>query len=287
MPVQTKFDANRKDLPSVTSCPIDYGARSDVGRVREKNEDSFRMSPEIGLFILSDGMGGQTSGEVASRLATDSILTHWREAESSPSLPLIGQPLGGLSESSNRLASAIRFANLEILAAARKNPEWHGMGATVVAVKLAGERMSLAHVGDSRAYRFRSSNLEQLTQDHSFVREQVRRGILTQEQADQSKLQNVLMRALGAEADVEIDVEEELLLEGDTILLCSDGLSRELSGAQIAAVLKSAGDAQTAADRLVDLANQAGGEDNITVILLRRAAKPARGLTRIGRWFKR
>lgn len=287
MLVETKFAGNQGDAPSKADCPIDYGARSDVGRVRENNEDSFRVAPEIRLFVLSDGMGGQTSGEVASRLASDSIMTHCREAESSPPAPFVGEAIPGLSETSNRLASAIRFANLEIRDAARENPEWHGMGATIVAVKLAGERMSLAHVGDSRVYRLRSSELEQLTQDHSFVAEQVRRGILTQGEADQSKMQNVLMRALGAEAEVEIDVEEQLLLEGDTVLLCSDGLSRELSSAQIAAVLRSANDAQTAADRLVDLANQAGGEDNITVIVLRRPARPGRGLTRMGRWFKR
>lgn len=286
MLAETKFVGNRSDAPSMADRPIDYGARSDMGRVRENNEDSFRTAPEINLFVLSDGMGGQASGEVASRLATDSILAHCHEAESNPSLPLVGEPLPGLSEDSNRLASAIRFANLEIRQATQKHPEWRGMGATVVAVKLAGERMSLAHVGDSRAYRFRSGELEQLTQDHSFVAEQVRRGILTQEAAERSKLQNVLMRALGAEVEVDIDLEEQLLLEGDTVLLCSDGLTRELSNAQIAAVLKSACDAQIAADRLVDLANQAGGEDNITAIVLRRAAKPARGLTRIGRWFK-
>lgn len=286
MLVETKFVLNRSDAPSMAHCPIDYGARSDVGRVRENNEDSFRMAPEIRLFVLSDGIGGQTSGEVASRLATDSILAHCREAESNPSLPLVGEPVPGSSENSNRLVSAVRFANLEIHDAARKNPEWRGMGATVVALKLAGERMSLAHVGDSRAYRLRSDDLEQLTRDHSFVAEQVRRGILTQEEAQQSKLQNVLMRALGAEAEVDIDLEEQLLLEGDTILLCSDGLTRELSSAQIAAVLRTANDPQIAADQLVDLANQAGGEDNITVIVLRRAVKPARGLTRIGRWFK-
>jgi PPM family protein phosphatase len=286
MLAETKFVRSQSSERSMADCQIDYGARSDVGRVREINEDSLRMAPDLCLFVLSDGMGGQASGEVASGLATESIMAHCREAESNPFLPLVGEPIPGLSESSDRLASAIRCANLEIRQAALKNPEWRGMGATVVAVKLAGERMSLAHVGDSRAYRLRSGELEQLTQDHSFVAEQVRRGILTREEAEQSKLQNVLLRALGAEAELDIDVEEELLLEGDTVLLCSDGLTRELSDAQIAAVLKNADEAQAAANRLIDLANQAGGEDNISVIVLRRAAKSARAFRRIGRWFK-
>jgi PPM family protein phosphatase len=271
----------------MTDGHIDCGTRSDVGRVRENNEDSLRVAPESGLFVLSDGMGGQASGEVASRLATEIIVAHCQDGESSSALPAEGRPLPGLPEKSNRLVSAIRRANLEIRQAAQKNMEWRGMGATVVAVWLAGQRMILAHVGDSRAYRFRAGQLEQLTRDHSFVAEQVRRGILSQNEAEQSNLQNVLLRALGADPDVAVDLEEELLLEGDTLVLCSDGLTRELSDARIAAVLQKADDAQAAADQLVDLANRAGGQDNVSVIVLRRAGKPAGAFTRIGRWFKR
>jgi PPM family protein phosphatase len=266
---------------------VDCGARTDVGRVRENNEDSLRVAPELGLFVLSDGMGGQASGEIASRFATEVVVARCQEAESNPASPVAGEPMPGLSEKSSRLVSAIRRANLEIREAAEKNPEWRGMGATVVAAWLAGERMTLAHVGDSRAYRLRSGELQQLTQDHSFVAEQVRRGILSQNEAEQSNLQNVLLRALGADPDVAVDLEEDLLLDGDTLLLCSDGLTRELSDAQIAAVLKEAGDAQAGANQLVDLANQAGGEDNISVIVLRRAGKRAGRFTRIGRWFNR
>lgn len=269
---------------------MDVGARTDIGRARENNEDSFRLAPELNLFVLSDGMGGQASGEVASRLATDTVLAHCAEAHSNPSTPTVGEPLDGLSDEGNRLASAIRAANTALLKAAQVNPEWNGMGATVVAVQFIGDRMVLVHVGDSRAYRLRSGELEQLTRDHSFVAEQVRRGIMTAEEAERSRLQNVLLRALGAEPKVEVDVSEELALEGDTILLCSDGLSRDLSDAQIAAALNEAierdDDAQEIADRLIDRANDAGGGDNITAIVIRRAPKPVGAFARIGRWFK-
>ncbi|MGB0034754.1 MAG: Stp1/IreP family PP2C-type Ser/Thr phosphatase [Candidatus Acidiferrales bacterium] len=268
---------------------IEFGARTDVGRVRENNEDSHRLAPEMNLFVLSDGMGGQASGEVASRLATDTVIAHCREARANPSLPLTGNPIEGASEESNRLASAIRLANRVVHEAAQKDSAQHGMGATIVAVQFADERMSLSHVGDSRAYRLRGSDLVQLTEDHSFVAEQVRRGVITEEEAGASNLQSVLLRALGIEPEVEVDVEEELVIEGDTILLCSDGLTRELSDAQIAGVLGDEDDAQDAADHLVELAKQAGGGDNITAIVVHTAPKPVGAFARIGRlgkWFK-
>jgi PPM family protein phosphatase len=264
----------------------DFGSRTDAGRVRENNEDSFCIAPEINLFVLSDGMGGQASGEVASRLATETIVAYCREAQATPSSAMTGARLAGVSDNSNRLASAIHLANRAVHQAAEQTPEQHGMGATVVAIWLADERMSLAHVGDSRAYRLRGETLEQLTEDHSFVADQVRRGSMTQQEAASSNLQNVLLRALGVDPEVQADVDEHVLLEGDTILLCSDGLTRELSDAQIAGVLGDAEDAQDAADRLVDLANQAGGEDNITAVVVRHAAKPAGTFARVGRWLK-
>jgi len=265
---------------------IDVGARSDAGRVRENNEDSFRVASGVSLFVLSDGMGGQASGEVASRLAVDAIVSHCREARSNPSSPLVGASIAGVSETTNRLASAIRAANRVVRAAAQRNEGHHGMGATAVAAWFTGERMSLAHVGDSRAYMLRGGLLEQLTKDHSFVAEQVRRGMMTPEEASASRMQNVLLRALGIDSEVDVDVDEELLTDGDTLLLCSDGLTHELPDAQIAAVLRDTSDAQEAATRLIDLANEAGGRDNVTVIVVRHVSKPVGVFARIGRWFK-
>lgn len=263
---------------------FDFAARSDPGRVRENNEDSFRDAPEINVFVLSDGMGGHASGEMASRIAVDAVVGFCRAAESHPSILPEVERISGSSEMSNRLAAAIRRANSAVREAARQNPQCAGMGATLVAAQFDRGRMCLAHVGDSRAYRFRSGRLEQLTQDHSFVAEQVRRGMMTQGEAERSQLQNVLLRALGPEEELEVSVDEELLLEGDVILLCSDGLNREVSDAQIAAILERAEDAQTAADRLIDAANRAGGADNITVIVLRPVPKRA-PFARIGRWL--
>jgi len=269
---------------------MDVGARSDKGQVRENNEDTFRLAPEINLFVLSDGMGGQASGEVASRIATDTIVAHCQEANLDPATPLVGNRIVGLSDGGNRLASAVRSANTALIKAAQVNPDWKGMGATVVAIQFAGDRMIVAHVGDSRAYRLRSEELDQLTRDHSFVAEQVRRGMMTEAEAETSRLGNVLLRALGAEPDVDVDVTEELALEGDTILLCSDGLTRELSHAQIASALNEAReeheDAQKTAGQLVDFANEAGGGDNITAVVIRRAPRPVSAFARIGRWFK-
>jgi serine/threonine protein phosphatase PrpC len=269
----------------MTDSRLTWGARTDTGRLRENNEDSFRIDPELGLFVLSDGMGGQASGEVASRFASEAVVAHCRAANSNGFSHHSTEPVAGASESSNILTNAIRRANNEIHEAAAKNPAWRGMGATIVAARLNGQLLTLAHVGDSRAYRLRSSHLEQLTEDHSFVAEQVRRGILTPLEAERSNFQSVLLRALGPDPNVEVGIREEAMRNGDTILLCSDGLTRELSDAQISAVLANAKDAQSAADQLVDLANQAGGEDNITVIVLRRNRRQSLGS--IARWFKR
>ncbi len=266
---------------------MEFGAQSDTGCVRENNEDSYRVAPEMNLFVLSDGMGGLESGEVASRLAVDTVLARCREAEMNPSLPLAGERIEGVSAASNQLASAIRLANEVVYRAAQQGAGQRAMGATIVAVRCTDERMSVAHVGDSRIYRLRGGEFDQLTRDHSFVAEQVRHGQMTEEEAASSTMQNVLVRALGIEPTVEVDVSEELLTESDTVLLCSDGLTRELSDAQIAAVLGENSETQAAALRLVDMAKQAGGGDNVTVIVLRRAAKPVGVIARIGRWFKK
>jgi PPM family protein phosphatase len=265
---------------------MEFGAQSDTGCVRENNEDNYRLAPEMNLFVLSDGMGGLEAGEVASRLAVDTIVTHCQEAEANPSLPLVGQQIKGVCGASNRLASAIRLANEVVYRAAHRGAADQGMGATVVAVRFADQRMTVGHVGDSRIYRLREGELEQLTQDHSFVAEQVRHGKMTEAEAGSSTMQNVLVRALGIDPTVEVDVSEELVLEGDTVLLCSDGLTRELSDAQIAAVLGDCDEAQEAAARLVELAKKAGGGDNVTVIVLRHAARPVGAFARIGKWLK-
>jgi len=265
---------------------MEFGARSDIGCVRENNEDSFRLAPEMQLFVLSDGMGGLASGEIASRLSVDTVVKHCGQARANSALPLVGKSIDGVSETSNRLASAIRLANQVVHGAAKEKGNDGRMGATLAAARIDGERVTIAHVGDSRIYRLRGGDFEQLTRDHSFVAEQMQHGRMTAEEASSSALQSVLIRAIGIEPEVDVDVNEELLMEGDTLLLCSDGLTRELSDEQIAGVLDESDDAQEAADALVDLAKRAGGGDNITVIVVRSAPRPVGALARIGKWFR-
>lgn len=259
---------------------IDYGARTDLGRVREINEDNLRVVPEMNLFILSDGIGGAAHGEVASELAVTTIEEHCRKSVADPSLPYEGDMRPDLTEKTNRLASALRLANRAIHQTASADSNMRGMGATIVAIWLDGERLSLAHVGDSRAYRLREQGLDQLTRDHSLVAEQVRLGILTPEQAERSEYQTMLIRALGASETVDVDVDEHVMLAGDTYLLCSDGLSRMVPDEKIAHAIASFKKPPKAVDRLIELANEAGGEDNITAILVRCQRKP-RGLFRL------
>jgi serine/threonine protein phosphatase PrpC len=263
---------------------LEFGACSDKGCVRENNEDSYGVAPQLALFVLSDGMGGLAAGEVASRLAVDTIVANCRDAEANPSLPFSGEHISGVSEVSNRLASAARMANSAVYETAEKNGVQQ-MGATLDAVRFTDERMSLVHVGDSRVYRLRGEQFEQLTNDHSFVAEQLRMGRMTAEEAEASHLRNVLVRALGIDAQVELDVSEELVVPGDTILLCSDGLTRELSDAQIAAALAAGKSPKKAAAHLIDLAKQAGGGDNITAIVVRRRGEPMGFFERIASWF--
>jgi len=266
---------------------MDVGARSEVGRVRGNNEDHFLTAPEINLHVLSDGMGGMASGEIASRLTAETIRTHCREASANPSLALVGRRIAGVSEVSNRLASGIQLANQIVHKSAREMADLRKMGATVVAVRYMDGRMSIAHVGDSRAYRLRGGYLEQLTRDHSFLAE-LRQHRPNEHESSSNNLHNLLTRAVGVEPRVEVDVRDELFMENDTVLLCSDGLTRELSDSEITGVLHDAGDAQEAADRLVALANEAGGRDNITAIVIRYASKESGRTTSVSRlvkWF--
>ncbi len=264
---------------------MDIAGRTDVGRVRGNNEDSFKLVPELNLFVLSDGMGGEAHGEVASGMAVESIVAHVAEAEKNASLPMTGAVTPELSPKTNRLASAIRIANKAIFDAAQVDASRRGMGATVVAVRVDGQRLCVAHVGDSRAYLLRAGELQQLTEDHSLVAEQVRRGILTRQQADESKMQSVLLRALGIEEDVDVDAAEHFLMDGDAILLCSDGLDRMVTDPEIASTLLTNTTAEAAADQLIKLALENGGEDNVTVVLLRVQQAEDGYLLRLWRWL--
>lgn len=261
---------------------IAVGAKTDRGIVRENNEDTFAVDESLQLFVVCDGMGGQAAGEVASQMGVDLVVRHLREAAQNPGLAMVGEYKPEFSRQTNRLASGIRLSNREIHDAAGRQLATSGMGSTVVAAQLTGNVLSISHVGDSRIYLLHSGELQQLTQDHSLVMEQVRHGLLSLEEAEQSELANVIIRALGAEPEVEADMDELWVNEGDQILLCSDGLTRMVSQASIAQILTATETAQQASDRLVEIANDNGGEDNVTVIVVRlKAPSPLRGWRRL------
>lgn len=249
---------------------IAFKAVSDVGRKRKGNEDSLVANPEQRLFVVADGMGGHAAGEIASKVAVDSInefvcLTGGDEE--------VTWPFGlddTISYDGNRLKTAVRFANRKVLEATKEKSEYEGMATTVVAALVDGASANLGHVGDSRIYLFRGGELSQLTSDHSWVNEQLQSGIISAEQARTHPLRNVVTRALGGKADLQVDMQTHSLELGDILLLCSDGLTTMVPDEHIASVLSAAGsDIERAAADLVAEANARGGEDNISVILLR------------------
>jgi serine/threonine protein phosphatase PrpC len=248
------------------------GGVSDVGRVRTNNEDSFRIVEAQNLFILSDGMGGEAHGEVASSMAVETIAKYCGEPQDSKEdsgATLHGAVVESWSAQTKRLQNAVFQANFAIYRSAQDHPEQRGMGATLTAGWVNGSKLSLAHVGDSRAYLLRAGSLQQLTSDHSLVAEQVRRGILTPQQAEESDMQSVLLRALGAHPEVEVDIEEIDLIPRDVLLFCSDGLTRMVTEPEIAGCLQAETDPGAAAQKLVELANDRGGMDNVTVVVAR------------------
>jgi protein phosphatase len=249
---------------------ISYQAVTDVGRKRKGNEDSLFVNAEQNLFVVADGMGGHAAGEVASRLAVDAInefvcLTGDDEE--------ITWPYGldeTISYDGNRLKTAIRFANRKVLEATKEKSEYEGMATTVAAVLVDGDVANLGHVGDSRIYLLRNGQITQLTTDHSWVNEQIVGGMISPDQARSHPLRNVVTRALGGKNDLQVDMKVHNIEPGDMLLLCSDGLTTMMADDEIAKVVAEAkGDVERAARGLVTSANAKGGEDNITVVMLR------------------
>ena len=248
---------------------ITSGGVTDMGRVRTNNEDCYKIVEPLNLFVLSDGMGGEAHGEIASAMAVETVVNHCVDIESNPAARVIGRVDPNWSARTKRLSAAVHLANKNIFKSAEEDPDRHGMGATLTAAWIDGAKLSIAHVGDSRAYLLRSGSLLQLTRDHSLVAEQVRRGILTAAEADESEMQSVLLRALGAQAEIEVDAEEHTLFPRDILLLCSDGLTRVVTEPEIAGTLQAETDAPRASEKLVALANERGGPDNISVVAVR------------------
>jgi len=248
---------------------IASGGVTDMGRVRTNNEDCYKIVEPLNLFVLSDGMGGEAHGEIASAMAVETVVKHCLDLETNPAARVIGVVQPSWNAQTKRLSTAVHLANENIFKSAEEQPEQHGMGATLTAAWIAGAKLSVAHVGDSRAYLLRGGTLLQLTRDHSLVAEQVRRGILTAAEAEESDMQSVLLRALGAQKEIEVDAEEHTLFPRDVLLLCSDGLTRVVTEPEIAGTLQAENEPLRAAEKLVELANERGGPDNITVLIVR------------------
>jgi protein phosphatase len=236
-------------------------ARSDVGMRRRGNEDRFALVHEHGLHLVADGMGGHTAGQVASQLAAEAAARAITALEGASATP------------SEKLRMVVTAANRAIYLAAQRQPEYAGMGTTIVAVLAAGERCALAHVGDSRAYLVRRGRIRQLTDDHSIVGELLRRHEISADAAREHPHRHVLTRALGVRETVEPDLAELTPAPGDVFVLCSDGLTNHVEDSELAKFVDETSDLQEACEDLVDLANGRGGEDNITVVLARVEAE--------------
>jgi serine/threonine protein phosphatase PrpC len=248
------------------SLGLEVVGRTDVGRVRPSNEDHFGFDERLGVFVVCDGMGGHAAGEVASRIAVDTVLSFFRERKSG-----IGEDayLGDAPAGARLLAEAVKQANDAILSYAEENKNTSGMGTTLVAARFCDGVFSIANVGDSRIYLFREGQLLQLTEDHSLVMEQVRRGMITLEQAKKSSAQNIITRALGTDETTLPDLGEFPAQGGDTLLLTTDGVLRHVDDDDITSILLQLPSLQAACDTLIDAANEGGGEDNSTCMLIR------------------
>ena len=256
---------------------LEFVTKSDVGMVRASNEDAVYANPLYGLAILADGMGGYNAGEVASGMAT-TLLGRQLEA----AFGRLGERRSGGDRRLRQgaLEAEIAHANSAVYSAAQAQPQYAGMGTTLVVALFHGDSLTVAHIGDSRLYRLRGGELQLLTRDHSLLQEQLDSGLLSLEQARHAENRNLVTRALGVDPSVEAEIKEVDTRAGDVYLLCSDGLNDMIDDEEIGAILRRrSGDLEQAAVQLVQRANDSGGRDNVSLILVRigQSAPAARG----------
>ena len=261
-------------LKTVPGRPWLFGGGSDVGRERAHNEDAILVDGERKLVVLADGMGGYQAGEVASQLAVDVVRDDSSHLDISEADLGRVDPDTGISVAMRQLRGAIEKANNRICSVARGREELNGMGTTIVAARFYDGRVGIAHVGDSRCYRLRERVLEQLTRDHSYVQDQLEKGLISEEDAKNSPQKNLITRALGIDAIAEADVKEYRTRPGDLYLLCSDGLSDLVDDEAIQTVLATEKAPGDHIKFLIDKANTNGGRDNISVIIVRVGDPP-------------
>jgi len=234
-----------------------FCGKTDIGLRRSNNEDAFIISPELGFCLAADGMGGAAAGELASKIFADTVLEIFADSTDQSEKEIL-----------YRVKKAFSFANEKILDHATQNPNHEGMGCTAELLAFFGDGFALGHVGDSRTYRFRNGQLRQLTQDHTLVQEQIEEGLISSENIRNHPLRNIILRALGQERELALDLLRGKILPGDLFLLCSDGLTDMVQDDQIQEILSSDIDIHRKADKLVESAKAAGGKDNITVVLV-------------------
>ncbi|MFK5926317.1 MAG: Stp1/IreP family PP2C-type Ser/Thr phosphatase [Desulfuromusa sp.] len=229
-------------------------AKTDIGLTRSNNEDLFFVDKNQGLFIVADGMGGHAAGEIASQIAVGTVCRSLQTSDGN-------NPL-------EQLKKAIEEANQTVEKAANNNSAWEGMGTTLTVLLLHQRRAFLAHIGDSRAYCFHNNRLQQLSDDHSLLAEQLRLGMISSEEVQNSNLGNILLQAIGISSDLDICLKHFPVTAGERFLLCSDGLSDMLTDAEIEQILKETKELNTICDLLIDKTIAAGGKDNITVVMV-------------------
>ncbi len=252
-------------VDSDTAWDIDYGCYTDVGRVRQRNEDAAKVSPDIFLYAVADGMGGHRAGDRASRIAVQTLHDYLSDADSSD------------ESAEDTVRAAFRTANRSIIEDASGRPDRMGMGTTLTALIVNDGGYLIGHVGDSRALRVRDGSIEQLTEDHSIVAAQVREGGMTEEEARNHPMRHVLSRCMGCEPDPEVDVLSGEVEDGDVFVLGSDGLTGALGVELMAETIVAASDAATASKDLVELAREKDGSDNITAVVVRCTVSAAPG----------
>ncbi len=259
----------------IISCGI-----TDIGRKRQRNEDSYLVNDKLRLYIVADGMGGHAGGEFASKIAVSTVEEilkgEDRKKSHVPEKSYLDprEPSGGDRFEADRLRDAIARAGSMIVRKASEEPELRGMGTTATIILFIGDKAYIAHVGDSRAYCVRGGKITQITEDHSLVHEQLKSGLITEEEAKTHQLKNIITRSVGVQEEVEVDTVVWKVEQDDRYLLCSDGLSNMVSDLEIEQALSS-NDPEEAARLLVERANQRGGDDNITLIALKVAEMTA------------
>jgi serine/threonine protein phosphatase PrpC len=250
---------------------IEAFGKTDVGRRRKLNEDNILLDPDVNLYAVCDGMGGHNAGEVASKMAIETLhafITKSQGEEKDITWPYGLEP--HLSFEANRLKTAIKLANKRIFKAADNREDYTGMGTTLVAALVNDSMLTVGNAGDSRVYMVRAGKLSQLTRDDSWVSAAWAEGILSSAEIDRHPLRNVITKAVGAKADIELETSEHTLAAGDVVLLCSDGLHAMITDEKILSLLHPLpGSLEKTADVLIDAANEAGGKDNVSVVLLK------------------